>query len=98
MNISSEFNENEAILHIDGRLDTVTAPDLDKYILSIPGDIKSVILDLEKLEYISSAGLRSILVIYKRMHFFKGTFKVININERIKFAFEISGLLEMLTK
>ena len=55
----------ETIIEIVGRLDTITAPALDKTINEELGDTKNLVLDLKGLEYISSAGLRVLLAAQK---------------------------------
>ena len=61
MTIEIKKNESETIIQITGRLDTITAPTLDKTIQEEIGDTKNLILDMKTLEYISSAGLRVLL-------------------------------------
>ena len=61
MTIEIKKNADELVLEITGRLDTITAPTLDKTINENLANVKSLILDLKGLEYISSAGLRVIL-------------------------------------
>ena len=64
MNIIVESQENVALLKIEGRLDTVTAPNLENQINEL--NVNGVVLDLENLEYISSAGLRVLLSKHKK--------------------------------
>ena len=67
MTIEIKKNADELVLEITGRLDTITAPALDKTINENLGEIKSLILDCKNLEYISSAGLRVLLSTQKKL-------------------------------
>lgn len=89
-------NNEKAILKIEGRLDTTTAPQLEKEILSLPADTTDLVFDMEKLDYISSAGLRIILSAQKRMNKV-GTLKLISVNETVMEVFEITGFTDILT-
>ena len=67
MKIEIKKNANETIIEIVGRLDTITAPALDKTISEDIGDTKNLVLDVKGMEYISSAGLRVLLSSQKKM-------------------------------
>ena len=67
MTIEIKKNPAEVVLQISGRLDTLTAPSLDKTINEDIGDAPNLILDMKSLEYISSAGLRVLLGAQKKM-------------------------------
>jgi anti-sigma B factor antagonist len=96
MTIEIKRNAEEIILQIAGRLDTTTAPALDKSILENINGIKSLVLDLKELEYISSAGLRVLLSAQKKMQQI-GEMKVINVCEEVMEIFEITGFVEILS-
>ena len=66
MTIEIKKNQKETIIEIIGRLDTITAPALDKTINEDLGDTQNLILDVKGMEYISSAGLRVLLGAQKR--------------------------------
>ena len=89
-------NENELTLAVSGRLDTTTAPELEKVIKESLNGITSLIFDFENLEYISSAGLRVLLSAQKIMNG-KGSMKVVHVNEMISEIFEVTGFSEILT-
>ena len=93
-----EFNKNggELCLSIEGRLDTVTAPALDKTISENIGDIKNMILDIKGLEYISSAGLRVLLGAQKKMQK-SGSMKLIRVCEDVMEVLEMTGFADILT-
>ena len=80
MEIKQERNGENLILHIDGRVDTKTAPELEVVLKEALNGVSSLIFDLEKVPYMSSAGLRVLLVAQKQMNA-KGKMKVINANE-----------------
>jgi anti-sigma B factor antagonist len=96
MTIEIKKNADELVLEITGRLDTITAPALDKTINENLGEIKSLILDCKNLEYISSAGLRVLLSTQKKLQQ-KGTMKLKNVREEVMEVFEITGFVDILT-
>ena len=96
MTIEIKKNADELALEITGRLDTITAPALDKTINENLGEIKSLILDCKNLEYISSAGLRVLLSTQKKLQQ-KGTMKLKNVREEVMEVFEITGFVDILT-
>lgn len=83
-------------LEIVGRLDTVTAPQLEEELKSISDDVKKLVLDFAQLEYISSAGLRVLLKTQKSM-MKKGQMIIRNANESIREVFELTGFMDFLT-
>ena len=96
MTIEIRKNAEEIVLEITGRLDTITAPALEKTINENFAGIKSLILDFKSLEYISSAGLRVLLGAQKKMQQV-GTMKVINVCEEVMDVFEMTGFADILT-
>ena len=95
MTIEMKKNAAETIIQIVGRLDTITAPALDKTIHEEIGDTKNLILDMKDLEYISSAGLRVLLGAQKKMQKI-GSMKVINVCEAVMEVFEMTGFADIL--
>ena len=95
MTIEIKRNAEELVLQIAGRLDTTTAPALDKAIVENINGVKSLILDFKELEYISSAGLRVLLSAQKKMQRI-GKMKVINVCEEVMEVFEITGFADIL--
>ena len=95
MTIEIKKNAAEALIRIDGRLDTITAPTLDKTINEELGDIKNLILDLKSLEYISSAGLRVLLGAQKKMQKI-GSMKVVGVCDDVMEVFEMTGFADIL--
>ncbi|MGN1404815.1 MAG: STAS domain-containing protein [Erysipelotrichaceae bacterium] len=92
MNITKVVDNGKLKVAISGRLDTTTAPELEKE-LDFNG-ISSVEFDLAELEYVSSAGLRVILMVQKNM---KGNFVLKNVKPEIMEIFEITGFVDILT-
>ena len=89
-------NAEETVIEIKGRLDTTTAPDLDKIINEDIADTTNLVLDVNGLEYISSAGLRVLLSAQKRMQKI-GTMKLINVCQEVMEVFEMTGFSDILT-
>ena len=95
MTIEIKKNDKETIIEIVGRLDTITAPALDKTIHEDIGDTKNLVLDLKGMEYISSAGLRVLLVAQKKMQKI-GSMKLIGVCEAVMDVFEMTGFADIL--
>ena len=96
MTIEIKKSVDELVLEITGRLDTITAPALDKTINENLGEMKNLILDFKNLEYISSAGLRVLLSTQKKLQQ-NGTMKLKNVCEEVMEVFEITGFIDILT-
>ena len=96
MTIAKNLNGNSLTLHLSGRLDTTTAPELESVVDSSLAGVQELILDMEALEYISSAGLRVILKAQKLMNS-KGSMKLIHVNDTIMGVFDITGFVDILT-
>ncbi len=96
MNIAKTKNETALTLALEGRLDTVTAPELETTLKNELEGVTELVFDLEKLDYISSAGLRVLLSAQKTMNR-QGSMKVLHANEMILEIFEITGFSDILT-
>ena len=96
MEINKNLNGDALEIKIIGRLDTTTAPALEAEVKNSLEGLKSIIFDLEGLEYISSAGLRVLLSAQKSMNK-QGTMKLVNVNEVVMEVFEITGFVDVLT-
>ena len=83
-------------LSLEGRLDTTTAPQLENELKQSVSDVTELVLDFEKLEYISSAGLRVLLSAQKVMNK-QGTMVIKNVCSDIREVFEITGFMDILT-
>ena len=95
MTIEIKKNAAELVLEITGRLDTITAPALEKTINENFGEVKNFILDFKNLEYISSAGLRVLLGAQKKMSQI-GSMKIKNVCELVMEVFEMTGFADIL--
>ena len=95
MTIEIKRNAEETIIELAGRLDTTTAPALDKTINNDIEGTKNLVLNFKKLEYISSAGLRVLLGAQKNMQKI-GSMKVINVCEEVMEVFEMTGFADIL--
>ena len=96
MTIEIKRNAEETIIKLVGRLDTTTAPALDKTINEDIAGTNNLVLDVKLLEYISSAGLRVLLGAQKKMQKI-GSMKVINVCEEVMEVFEMTGFADILT-
>ena len=95
MTIEIKRNAEETIIKLVGRLDTTTAPALDKTINEDIKDAVNIVLDLKGLEYISSAGLRVLLSAQKKMQK-NGSMKLKNVCEEVMEVFEMTGFADIL--
>ena len=95
MTIEINKNADATVIEITGRLDTTTAPALDKTINEDIGDTKNLVLDVKGMEYISSAGLRVLLSAQKKMQKI-GSMKVRNVCEEVMDVFEMTGFADIL--
>ena len=95
MKIEIKRSADETIIEIVGRLDTITAPALDKTIHEDIGDTRNLVLDVKGMEYISSAGLRVLLSAQKKMQKI-GSMKVVNVCEEVMEVFEMTGFADIL--
>ena len=96
MTVNKITNKGKTTLQVEGRVDTVTAPELEKAVNAAAEDTDTLVLDCEKLVYISSAGLRVLLSTHKLMAKKKGTFELINIGDDIMEIFSITGFAQIL--
>ena len=96
LNITKNATDGKLTVALEGRLDTMTAPDLEKDLKDSLDGVKELIMDFEKLDYISSAGLRVLLSAQKIMSK-QGEMKVVKVNETIMEIFEVTGFSDILT-
>ena len=95
MTIEIKKSNQETIIEIVGRLDTNTAPALDKAINEDIEDAENLVLDIKGVEYISSAGLRVLLAAQKKMQKI-GSMKVTGVCEEVMEVFEMTGFADIL--
>ncbi|MCI8968897.1 MAG: STAS domain-containing protein [Lachnospiraceae bacterium] len=88
--ITKTIENNKAIVSVEGWLDTNSSPELGREIEAL-SDIESLILDFDKLEYIASAGLRIIILAYKKLKSMNGEFSIINVSSEVMDVFKLTG-------
>lgn len=96
MTIEKNLNGKNLTLKLAGRLDTTTAPELDAILGSSLSGVQALVLDMEALEYLSSAGLRVLLKAHKSMKP-QGSMKLVHVNDTIMEIFDITGFVDILT-
>ena len=96
LNVLKNKDNDFLSVSLEGRLDTTTAPQLEKELNESIEGVTSLTLDRNKLDYISSAGLRVLLSAQKRMNA-QGSMRVINVGETIMEIFEVTGFSDILT-
>ncbi len=96
LNINKTLAEKDLVIGLEGRLDTMTAPDLENQLKESYAGVEHLTFDLSKLEYISSAGLRVLLSAQKTMNK-QGDMVVKNASEEVNEIFEVTGFSDILT-
>lgn len=91
LKITSKVEGEKASVSLEGKLDTNSAHDFNDEVMPILDTVKKLVLDFENLEYISSAGLRVLLVVIKKMNE-AGSMKVINVNESVMDILDMTGI------
>lgn len=96
MQLSKKLEGNKLTITVSGRVDTITAPEFEKYINENIESITELILDLKDMSYTSSAGLRVILKAQKLMSA-QGSMIVINVQDDVMEIFDMTGFSDILT-
>ena len=96
LNICKTTEQDKTLIALEGRLDTTTAPQLEAELGRSMEGVTSLTLDFEKLDYISSAGLRVLLAAQKIMNK-QGELKITHVGETIMEIFEVTGFSDILT-
>jgi len=96
MKMDFAANNSRMVVSLDGRLDSVTAPDLEKEIGARLDGITELTFDFSRLRYVSSAGLRVILSCSKKMKAAQGTLTIENPNEMVMDIFDATGFVDIL--
>ncbi len=96
MTINKTKNGTNLTVAVEGRIDTVTAPEFENEVKSAIDGIDELVLDFTELNYISSAGLRVLLSLQKVMNK-QGSMTVKNVNETVSDIFEVTGFSDILT-
>lgn len=97
LTINKIQNAMQTTVVLGGRLDTTTAPELESQLRALLPDTDVLILDFAALDYISSAGLRVLLVAQKEMNKKKGQMTLIHVNEAVMEVLEVTGFTDILT-
>ncbi len=95
LNINKTTEDKTLTVALEGRLDTTTAPQLESELKSELAGVEMLVMDFEKLEYISSAGLRVLLSAQKVMNK-QGEMKVVHVSDVINEIFEVTGFSDIL--
>ena len=96
LNIKNNREDARLTVTLEGRLDTTTAPDLEKNLQESIQSVEVLVMNFEKLDYISSAGLRVLLSAQKIMNK-QGGMKLCHVNENIMEILEVTGFVDILT-
>lgn len=96
MKITKTENGNSLCLALEGRMDTTTAPELEKTLKESLDGVAELTIDLQALDYLSSAGLRVLLGAQKTMNK-QGSMRVVHVNDTIMEIFEVTGFVDILT-
>ena len=95
MTITKNLNGSTLEIALEGRLDTMTAPELEAELNRSMPSADSLVMDFAKLDYISSAGLRVLLSAHKVMNT-KGGMKIKNVNDVVQEVFDVTGFVDIL--
>ena len=96
MNIITERNNGTTVIKLEGRLDTTTAPELEKTINDEGEALSNLVIDFKGINYISSAGLRVLLSAQKKMNI-QGSMELVNVCEDVMDILEMTGFADILT-
>ncbi len=96
MEIEKKYDEKELTISVKGRIDTITSNDLEKEITDEMGNFDSLIVDFDKVDYISSAGLRLLISTQKKLKPDNIPFVIKNANDTVKEIFRMSGFDKIL--
>ena len=97
MEILKQVNDHELVLFLKGELNTSTAPELDSVVAKDLRNIDKLVVDMADLVYLTSAGLRVLLVAQKVMAERKGQLIIRHVNSAIMEVFDITGFKNVLT-
>ncbi len=97
LNITKKLEGDTLTVVLEGRLDTITAPKFQSEIEPLFGGISKLVLDFEKLNYISSAGLRVLLTFFQELQEQEKKLELCHVNEMIRDVFDVTGFLDILT-
>lgn len=96
LNMEKTVENGKAVFALEGRLDTLSSPELERELSAVLPGLRELVLDFGKLDYLSSAGLRVLLSAQKVMTR-QGEMRICRVNETIREIFEVTGFSEILT-
>lgn len=96
MQIDTSLNGQTLAVKLEGRLDTTTAPQVEETLKDVLETCDSCVLDLANVDYISSAGLRLLLSLHKRMAAAGGKFKIRNVQPGVQDILDMTGFSSFL--
>lgn len=94
MKVTTEMNGTTLIVAVQGRLDTTTAPDLTEEVSKCLPDATDVVFDFAELDYISSAGIRTLMATLKTVKAKQGKVTLRNTDEFFQNILSLAGILE----
>lgn len=97
MKIEMSKNDSALTVTLEGRLDTTTSPELEKSLQENLNGVQEVTMDFAGVEYVSSAGLRVLLSVQKRMNSAGGSMRLLHVNDSVMEVFDITGFADILT-
>ena len=92
MTLTTDKNGTNLTVHLNGELNTMTAPELSALLNQELGGVKALTLDFKECDYVSSAGLRVLLATFKQMKAAKGSMSLANVGENFRDVLENTGL------
>jgi anti-sigma B factor antagonist len=92
MILTTEKNGTQLTVHLNGELNTLTAPELSALLTKELGGVQALTLDFTECDYVSSAGLRVLLATFKQMKAAKGSMSLANVGENFRDVLENTGL------
>ncbi|MBO4327447.1 MAG: STAS domain-containing protein [Clostridia bacterium] len=96
MLITKTRDENKLTVEVSGRIDSMTAPEFEEFLKENLDGVTELTINMASLDYISSAGLRVLLLAQKKMNT-QGTMEVLNVNETVGEILDVTGFSDILT-
>lgn len=96
MTIQKNRDGNKLEIKLEGKLTAITAPDLEKELADAEKDVDEVVIDMENLDHVASAGLRTLLTLQKRIRKKNGRMIICKVKPEIRDIFEVTGLTDLL--
>jgi anti-sigma B factor antagonist len=93
MNVSAKKSGNIDVVEVEGSIDSKTAPDLQQSVLNIISESNTVVLDITKVSFVSSAGLRVLLMVYRQLKAKDGKVVLVGVSEEIQEVMHMTGFI-----